>query len=170
MRPCCDVGRTATGSYRGIDIPRSPETLFRQTVRGVWGRCNSLSSITLDRVFRGTVPPKVGGSGVSNASIVAGESGGRAAPQRGLPTWPKWHRRSWVSDAVEDSLSAETPRTEHARPAVDVNRPVTPWCTPAAKLAGRLCGVTVGLTSRARLRRILRRLREGQGHWGSLIP
>jgi hypothetical protein len=32
---------------------------------------------------------------------------------------------SGVSDVLKDSLSAETPRTDHAWRAVDVNRPVT---------------------------------------------
>jgi hypothetical protein len=51
----------------------------------------------------------------------------------------------------EDSLSAETPRTEPARRAVDVNRPVTTWCAPAAALPVRSRTVTAGLTSPARL-------------------
>ncbi|MFM8479117.1 MAG: hypothetical protein ACKOEO_25295, partial [Planctomycetaceae bacterium] len=35
--------------------------------------------------------------------------------------------------------------------AVDVNRPVTPWCVPDAVLATRARTVTGGLTSPARL-------------------
>jgi hypothetical protein len=42
-----------------------------------------------------------------------------------------------VSDALESSLSVETPRTGHAGRAVDVNRPVTYWSAPAAVLAER---------------------------------
>ncbi|MGV2334333.1 MAG UNVERIFIED_CONTAM: hypothetical protein LVR18_09530 [Planctomycetaceae bacterium] len=53
----------------------------------------------------------------------------------------------WRVDAVEDSLSVETPGLDHVRRAVDVNRPVTHWCAPAAVLAGRLRAVTGGLTS-----------------------
>ncbi|MGV2334332.1 MAG UNVERIFIED_CONTAM: hypothetical protein LVR18_09525 [Planctomycetaceae bacterium] len=48
----------------------------------------------------------------------------------------------WRVDAVEDSLSVETPGLDHVRRAVDVNRPVTHWCAPAAVLAGRLRAVT----------------------------
>ncbi len=48
---------------------------------------------------------------------------------------------------------AEAPRLDHARRAVDVNRPVTPRCVPAATLAGRLQTFTEGLTSTAPLYR-----------------
>jgi hypothetical protein len=92
--------------------------------------CKPLSSITLDRVFQGTDPPKVG----ENRHL-------------------KLTRKSlWRVDAVEDSLSVETPGLDHVRRAVDVNRPVTHWC-PCAVLAGRLRAVTGGSTSPARLDR-----------------
>jgi hypothetical protein len=60
-----------------------------------------------------------------------------------------------VLSALDDSLPAETPRPDHARRAVDVNRPVTPRCVPVATLAARLRTVTEGLTSPARLDRFL---------------
>ena len=65
----------------------------------------------------------------------------------------QWHWLSCVLSALDDSLPAETPRPDHARRAVDVNRPVTPRCVPAATLAARLQTVTGGLTSPARLDR-----------------
>ncbi|MGV2334583.1 MAG UNVERIFIED_CONTAM: hypothetical protein LVR18_10875 [Planctomycetaceae bacterium] len=58
---------------------------------------------------------------------------------------------SCVSDALQGSLSVQPPRPDHARRAVDVNRPVTRWCAPAAVLAERLWNVTGGLTAPARL-------------------
>jgi hypothetical protein len=63
------------------------------------------------------------------------------------------HWLSGVSHALEDSLSVETPRPDHARRAVDVNRPVRHWSAPAAPLPARLRTVTGGLTSPARLSR-----------------
>jgi hypothetical protein len=77
------------------------------------------------------------------------------------------HWLSGVSHAWEDSLSVETPRPDHARHAVDVNRPVRHWCAPPAPLVARLRAVTGGLTSPARLSHFLRRLRESQCHWVS---
>jgi hypothetical protein len=59
----------------------------------------------------------------------------------------QWHWHSGVPHALEDSLSVETPRPDHARRAVDVNRPVRHWCAPAAALPARLRTVTGGLTS-----------------------
>ncbi|MGV2337724.1 MAG UNVERIFIED_CONTAM: hypothetical protein LVR18_27790 [Planctomycetaceae bacterium] len=56
---------------------------------------------------------------------------------------------------MDDSLPGETPRPDHARRAVDVDRPVTSRCVPDAAMAGRLRTVTGGLTSPARLYRFL---------------
>ena len=44
--------------------------------------------------------------------------------QSGMAGAP-WPSLSGVSEVLEDSLSVETPRTDHARRAGDVNRPVT---------------------------------------------
>jgi hypothetical protein len=56
-----------------------------------------------------------------------------------------------VSEGLEGSLSVETPRPDHARRAVDVNRPVWPRAAPGATPTARARTVTAGLTSTARL-------------------
>ncbi|MGV2337538.1 MAG UNVERIFIED_CONTAM: hypothetical protein LVR18_26805 [Planctomycetaceae bacterium] len=71
--------------------------------------------------------------------------------RRGLLTWVRWHWRSCVSGAVKDSLAVETPRPDHSRRAVDVNRPVPAWLPPCCGFGERLRDVTEGLTSPARL-------------------
>jgi hypothetical protein len=55
--------------------------------------------------------------------------------------------RAGVSDVLEDSLPAETPRTDHARRAVDVNRPVTSrvraCCDVSCAVANRYRGIDI---------------------------
>ncbi|MEY3172306.1 MAG: hypothetical protein RLZZ436_219, partial [Planctomycetota bacterium] len=151
----CGVGRAGTHRYRGIDIPRTPCNGggVRKTTSGVLNtaspsrhcvlpesQCHWTSALRLMRVF-----------------LLLTSYFSLPSPLYFLPSTlsrsvasAQWHWLSGVSHALEDSLSVETSRPDHAGRAVDVNRPVRHWCAPAVPLPARLRTVTGGLTSPAR--------------------
>ncbi len=130
-RPCSGAARAATHRYRGIKIT---------------ARLHRLSCGDTE-IFNAIWPPPCGSSS-GRAEAPGCDSHRRCARWQG-----RWQRvcsavcprtavklrcLSGVSDALEDSLSLETPRIGHARRAVDVNRPVTSRvrsCSGAARAA-----------------------------------